>query len=575
MKKHLKIFLFISLFFMPFIVNAKVIDTINIKGIVAPVAGAEAEPEGGLAVTVEAEGLTPNAIQWQSSNGGVISGKFLEGTTYELYIGFDLEEGYELSENLTITANEEPLEIEHYSSWIGLIYRTPGVGTSYTLSFETNGGNTIDPISVEEGDFPQIPADPYKEGHTFAGWYTDSSFKEEFNFVQSLTADTRIYAKWTVDALVNHISSIKISGIELPLGGEMPSTNAYIDTKGLTTDVVQWETTSGYVLDDKFELGKKYQLFIGFSVDEYYEVNDNAKITANFEPDSYEIIGNNILLYYTVKTKAVVPFEVKSTSIGGKNIKLSWNKKDDAKGYIVYSSTNNKKWKKVTTIKKNSTLTYNVKKLKPGTKYYFKVVAYKTIKKKNKTIDTTKVIDATTTPSVPKVKVKASTYNSVTINIGKVKGASEFVIERSTDKKNYVSVDHVTKTGNYKDTSVETGTKYYYRVRACNGTCSKNSKVINAKPALKKPTLKLKAGKKKVNVTLKRVTGASGYVVERSTKKNNGYSIVMATTTIDMPFEDISVNSKKTYYYRVRAYRMINGKTVFSPYSKVMKVKVK
>ena len=37
----------------------------------------------------------------------------------------------------------------------------------------------------------------------------------------------------------------------------------------------------------------------------------------------------------------------------------------------------------------------------------------------------------------------------------------------------------------------------------------------------------------------------------------------------------MSVKSKKTYYYKVRAYKVIDGKTVFSPYSKVVSVKVK
>ena len=35
------------------------------------------------------------------------------------------------------------------------------------------------------------------------------------------------------------------------------------------------------------------------------------------------------------------------------------------------------------------------------------------------------------------------------------------------------------------------------------------------------------------------------------------------------------LTSKKTYYYKVRAYRVVNGKKVYSGYSKVKGVKIK
>ena len=42
-------------------------------------------------------------------------------------------------------------------------------------------------------------------------------------------------------------------------------------------------------------------------------------------------------------------------------------------------STDNKKWKSASTIKKNGTLEVNIKKLKANKKYYFKVRAYKKV----------------------------------------------------------------------------------------------------------------------------------------------------------------------------------------------------
>ena len=266
--------------------------------------------------------------------------------------------------------------------------------------------------------------------------------------------------------------------------------------------------------------------------------------------------------------------EFKIVSAGTKNVKLSWNKVSGAKGYIVYRSTNNKKWTKVTTTK-SSVLTYNNKKLSSGKKYYYKVKAYKVVKKKNKTIVTSKVINTKTKPVAPKVKIKTSSYNSVTVNVSKVTGASKYVIERSTDKKNYTSVGELTKAGNFKDTNVLTGTNYYYRVKACNERCSGYSKVVSVKPSLKKPTLKLVAGKKKVTIKLPGVSGADGYVIVKSTKKNKGFKEVANVDYATKTFDEENLKSKKTYYYKVRAYKLVNGKPVYSSYSKVYKVKVK
>ena len=43
------------------------------------------------------------------------------------------------------------------------------------------------------------PTAPTKTGYSFAGWYTDSSFKTKYNFNTKLTSNVSIYAKWTIN----------------------------------------------------------------------------------------------------------------------------------------------------------------------------------------------------------------------------------------------------------------------------------------------------------------------------------------------------------------------------------------
>ena len=47
---------------------------------------------------------------------------------------------------------------------------TGGGATSYTLTFDANGGSTIAPITQDYGTAITAPADPIKTGYTFAGW---------------------------------------------------------------------------------------------------------------------------------------------------------------------------------------------------------------------------------------------------------------------------------------------------------------------------------------------------------------------------------------------------------------------
>lgn len=50
---------------------------------------------------------------------------------------------------------------------------------SYTLTFVTNGGTEIAPITAEAGAQITPPADPEKEGAVFGGWYTSADFSGE------------------------------------------------------------------------------------------------------------------------------------------------------------------------------------------------------------------------------------------------------------------------------------------------------------------------------------------------------------------------------------------------------------
>ena len=70
-------------------------------------------------------------------------------------------------------------------------------GTTYTVTFNTQGGSTVDSQSVKEGEKATRPAvDPTLTGSTFDDWYTDDTFTTVFDFDTPITGDTTIYANW-------------------------------------------------------------------------------------------------------------------------------------------------------------------------------------------------------------------------------------------------------------------------------------------------------------------------------------------------------------------------------------------
>ena len=67
------------------------------------------------------------------------------------------------------------------------------------VSFNTNGGSDVETIKVDYNKKLTLPENPTKVGHTFVGWYQDTSLTNEFNVNTSITKDITLYAKWEIN----------------------------------------------------------------------------------------------------------------------------------------------------------------------------------------------------------------------------------------------------------------------------------------------------------------------------------------------------------------------------------------
>lgn len=182
------------------------------------------------------------------------------------------------------------------------------------------------------------------------------------------------------------------------------------------------------------------------------------------------------------------------------------------------------------------------------------------------------------------LKTKVLNYKTIQVSWTGTDYADSYNVYRKTGSGNWKKIASGITGVSYKDTKAVTGTTYSYTVRAVSYTWGKavlssyDRSGVRGKAKLTAVSLTSvkNAGKNTVKVSWKKVTGANGYRVYRSTSKNGEYTsagFIKKGSTVT--FKDKKVSEGKTYYYKIRAYRTVNGKRVYGPYSAVKSVKAK
>ena len=114
-----------------------------------------------------------------SVNNGAFSGSFSVTSAGDYKVACANYEGGEIKSDTTTATQVTP--------------------TTYTITFDTNGGSPVDAIVVNAGETAQAPANPTKDGMVFDGWFEDSTFNISFNFGTSITGNLLLYAKWRAE----------------------------------------------------------------------------------------------------------------------------------------------------------------------------------------------------------------------------------------------------------------------------------------------------------------------------------------------------------------------------------------
>ena len=186
----------------------------------------------------------------------------------------------------------------------------------------------------------------------------------------------------------------------------------------------------------------------------------------------------------------------------------------------------------------------------------------------------------TITPAtVTGFKVASTTANAVKMTWTKTSGAAGYyVYQYNTSTKKWERVKTVT-TNNCTVASLNAGTTYKYSVRAYK-TVSGKTYLSPSYPTVITSTIPatvnfiLTGGSKKATVKWNKVTGATGYIVYYKTSKNGSWQRLTTTKNTVTSFTKTGLKSSSTYYFTVKAFRTVDGKTYNGQFTtKSVKVK--
>lgn len=277
--------------------------------------------------------------------------------------------------------------------------------------------------------------------------------------------------------------------------------------------------------------------------------------------------------------------ELKSVTSGSYNsASITWANLAGADGYAIYRSAGNStKYQEIKNVASGVTA-YTDKTLTTGQSYSYKVCGYRNVNGNRVFGVDSEAYSVRPMPATPDLKAKAGDYKSVKLSWTKLGGVSGYRIYRTeAGKDSFKKIKTITSgsTTSYTDKSVKTGVKYTYRIRAYRKADGKDvwgdySKEKTVTVTMTAPKVSLSKGTyNSITVNWKNVSGAQGFKILRADSAEGDYETIKTIgNTKTLSFQDTKLKTGKTYYYKVRAYRRDDGKSLNGTLSEAVSQKI-
>ena len=223
--------------------------------------------------------------------------KKLNANSYEnkgyTFLGWSLDKDatevkYADSQEVSNLTYENNAEVTLYAVW---------QINQYTIIFNSNEGSAVDSITADYNATVSKPTDPTKEGHTFAGWYSNEELTAEYTFTAMPADNITLYAKWDINQYTITFNSNGGSAVD-------PITKNYATVISKPAD----PTKEGYIFAGWFKDNETFLQEWNFETDTVPV--DGTTLYAKWTADSYNVkyyVGSEIILNENVTYGTSVP----------------------------------------------------------------------------------------------------------------------------------------------------------------------------------------------------------------------------------------------------------------------------
>ena len=531
--------------------------------------------------------VSENASPVASYSGNGVEEKvpgFVEGGTFNKEIGEDvIKEGFGLAENADGTFE---------------------VRVAWTVTFEAEGGSDVEPQQVPDGCKATEPSCT-REGKILLGWYNGNA---KYDFNAPVTADLTLKAVWTdteenldsrlqalqdeIDDLQDQIDALDDTyATDDAVATAIEAAKSAIETAQAAKDAAQDAALEGAVSDLEAKITAAQEALADAdtaTLNAAKEYTDTAKAALQTQIDANAAAITT--LQNTVATDAELADAVAAAQQALADAQtaqaaIDEGQNDDIAALVQRITAAEQAIAALETKVDEAIQTLSDRIAALEARADASEAQIKDLKTQlhQSIID---VVDVT-------IVAKATNFNTIKLTWNtskrKVDGVTVTytVYYRKAGAKEWTELykqqcDGNGKTMGYTFKNANTGTTYqFYAVPSVEvdgeTVTGSDSIMVSAKPVLAKGKIKkVKAGKKKAKVTFTNIKGATGYEIEYKVAGKKAKKVTVKASKKKTLSKTIKkLKRKKNCTFRVRAFRKVNGKKVYGPWSAKKKVKIK
>ena len=282
-----------------------------------------------------------------------------------------------------------------------------------------------------------------------------------------------------------------------------------------------------------------------------------------------------------VITKLKTAPKIKSITVTeGKSVVIRWTEVDGAEKYSIKKAVSDGgEFEHIAWSKKPS---YTDEDVKEDITYRYKIMAYKKLegKKTSTKLSAVKAVVISDIPAVLNAAAQSVKGPAIKLTWDKCEGADEYIINRRNDFYSQILPVARTDKSFFTDEKTVWGQPYHYSVQPViktddgerqgnfsqevHSVCLDKGQIIDIRPLMGK----------RVRLTLRIVTGADCYCIERSEGEDGEWKEVIRTkNALEYTVTDKVPSAFRSYRYRVRAVKTVAGAEFFGNYCDVRSVR--